>query len=39
MTDKIIFEDERIDEVNENIRLIQKKAGLTFGTDAFLLAA
>ena len=34
-----IFEDERIDQVNENIRLIQKKNGLTFGTDAFLLAA
>lgn len=32
-------EDERMDEVNEQIRLIQKKQGLTFGTDAFLLAA
>ena len=31
--------DERIDDVNEAIRLIQKKQGLTFGTDAFLLAA
>ncbi len=31
--------DERIDRVNENIELIQKKNGLTFGTDAFLLAA
>ena len=31
--------DERLDEVNEQIRLIQKKQGLTFGTDAFLLAA
>ena len=31
--------DERLDEVNEQIRLIQKKHGLTFGTDAFLLAA
>lgn len=31
--------DERIDTVNEQIRLIQKKQGLTFGTDAFLLAA
>ena len=39
MTDKIIFDGERIDEVNEKIRLIQKKDGLTFGTDAFLLAA
>lgn len=31
--------DERLDRVNENLILIQKKAGLTFGTDAFLLAA
>lgn len=31
--------DERIDRVNENIVLIQKKNGLTFGTDAYLLAA
>lgn len=31
--------DERLDEVNEQIRLIQKKQGLTFGTDAYLLAA
>ena len=31
--------DERLDEVNEHIRLIQKKQGLTFGTDAYLLAA
>ena len=34
-----IADDERLDVVNENIRLIQKKQGLTFGTDAFLLAA
>ena len=34
-----IADDERLDEVNEQIRLIQKKKGLTFGTDAFLLAA
>ncbi len=32
-------EDERLDTVNEDLRLIQKKNGLTFGTDAFLLAA
>ena len=32
-------EDERLDRVNEQICLIQKKRGLTFGTDAFLLAA
>lgn len=31
--------DERLDTVNEEIKLIQKKKGLTFGTDAFLLAA
>lgn len=30
---------ERLDTVNENITLIQKKDGLTFGTDALLLAA
>ena len=34
-----ISEDERLDYVNEKITLIQKKNGLTFGTDAFLLAA
>ncbi len=31
--------DERRDQVNENITLIQKTDGLTFGTDAYLLAA
>lgn len=35
----MIRSDERIDEVNENLRLIQKKNGLTFGTDAYLLYA
>ncbi len=40
MTDNnIILDGERIDEVNERLRLIQKKDGLAFGTDAFLLAA
>ena len=34
-----LADDERFDMVNEQIRLIQKKNGLTFGTDAFLLAA
>lgn len=34
-----LADDERFDTVNERIRLIQKKQGLTFGTDAFLLAA
>ena len=30
---------ERLDEVNDNLKLIQAKDGLTFGTDAYLLAA
>ena len=34
-----LLDDERLDEVNEHIRLIQKKQGLTFGTDAYLLTA
>ena len=34
-----LLPDERIDEINEHLRLIQKKHGLTFGTDAYLLAA
>ncbi|MBO4979012.1 MAG: methyltransferase [Clostridia bacterium] len=32
-------QNEKIETVNENIRLISKKDGLTFGTDAYLLAA
>lgn len=39
MNDIILSADERLDKVNENITLIQKKNGLTFGTDAFLLAS
>ncbi|MBO7151061.1 MAG: hypothetical protein J6V82_04845, partial [Clostridia bacterium] len=31
--------DERIDEVNDRLSLIQKKKGMTFGTDALLLSA
>ncbi len=34
-----LFDGERLDTVNEQITLIQKKDGLTFGTDAFLLAS
>lgn len=30
---------ERMDEVNEHLRLTQRSTGLTFGTDALLLAA
>jgi tRNA1Val (adenine37-N6)-methyltransferase len=31
--------DERLDHVNEQVTLIQKKNGLTYGSDAFLLSA
>ncbi len=34
-----LAEDERLDVINEELRLIQKKNGLTYGTDAYLLAA
>ena len=33
-----LYDGERIDEVNDKIKLIQKTDGLTFGTDALLLA-
>ena len=39
MNDIIFSENERLDEVNENLKLIQARDGLTFGTDAYLLAA
>ncbi len=35
----ILSENERLDEVNEKLKLIQKTDGLVFGTDALLLAA
>ena len=31
--------DERLDRINEDLTLIQRRNGLTFGTDAFLLSA
>ena len=34
-----LLSDETLTVVNDDIKLIQKKQGLTFGTDAFLLAA
>lgn len=34
----LLEERERLDEVNDKLRLIQKTDGLTFGTDALLLA-
>ncbi len=37
--ESVLFENERLDEVNDKLRLIQKTNGLTFGTDALLLAA
>jgi tRNA1(Val) A37 N6-methylase TrmN6 len=39
MQDIVLEDGERLDAVNEKINLIQKKDGLTFGTDAFLLAS
>lgn len=35
----MLRDGERLDRVNENLRLIQKTDGLTYGTDAFLLSA
>ncbi|MBQ7225275.1 MAG: methyltransferase [Clostridia bacterium] len=35
----IIKDNERINTVNEDLRLIENKDSLTFGTDAYLLAA
>ncbi len=37
--DPILSAEERLDTVNENIRLISRRDGLTYGTDAYLLAA
>ncbi|MBR5515992.1 MAG: methyltransferase [Clostridia bacterium] len=34
-----LYDDETLTRVNENLELIQKKHGLTFGTDAYLLYA
>lgn len=38
-SDISLLPDERLDKINENLSLIQLKEGLTFGTDAYLLAA
>ncbi len=35
----ILNENERINEINESLRLIENKDSLTFGTDAYLLSA
>lgn len=37
--DPILQEDERLCEINDRVRLITRKNGLTFGTDAYLLSA
>jgi tRNA1(Val) A37 N6-methylase TrmN6 len=34
-----LFENERLDQVNDHLRIIQRTDGLTFGSDALLLAA
>ena len=34
-----LLENERINEINENLKLIEKTESLTFGTDAYLLSA
>ena len=34
-----ISADERIDIINEDLKIVQKKKGLTFGTDSYLLSA
>ena len=39
MNDIKLYPDEILTDVNDRLRLIQKKDGLTFGTDALLLAA
>ncbi len=39
MNEDLLLDGERLDKVNESLTLIQKKDGLTFGTDAYLLAA
>ncbi len=39
MKDIVLNDGERLDAVNQNITLISKKDGLTFGTDAYLLAS
>ena len=36
--DILLQEGERVDEINDRVRLIQRENGLTFGTDAYLLS-
>ncbi len=39
MENIFLNDGERLDKVNEHLTIIQKKEGLTFGTDAFMLAS
>ena len=36
--DILLQEGERVDEINDRVKLIQRENGLTFGTDAYLLS-
>ena len=36
--DLILKEGERVDEINDRVKLIQRENGLAFGTDAYLLS-
>ena len=38
MAEQICRAGERADRINEDLTLIRKVGGLTFGTDAYLLA-
>lgn len=35
----LLLDGERLDDINESLRIIQKKNGLTFGSDTYLLSA
>ncbi len=39
MKDIKLYDNERLDYINEDLSLIQRCGGLTFGTDAYLLSA
>ena len=39
MCEPVLFPDEKLIEINDRLSLIQKKDGLCFGTDAYLLSA
>jgi len=39
MENFLLYDDERINDINDKLKLIEKKNGLTFGTDAYMLSA